>query len=90
MHSWKCSSTGNRKELFTNETSSGVWNLLEKVSEKISQLVEVVRARDKYILADGDFIALTYLFNAKEHHRHILRQPGTFAYIASSGDDIAR
>jgi hypothetical protein len=29
------------------------------VSEKISQLVEVVRACDEYILADGDFIAFT-------------------------------
>jgi hypothetical protein len=57
---------------------SGLWSLEQQASEKASQLIEVVRPGDMHIFADRDFFALTDLFNAEDHHRHILCYSRTF------------
>ena len=52
--------------------SSCFGNPLQQSSEKASQLIEVIRARDMYVFADRDFITLGNLFDAEDNNRHIL------------------
>ena len=62
----------------------------EKSSEKISQLVEVIRACEMYILTDVNFITFPDIANAKAHYRNILPQSCAFAYMACGCNDNAR
>jgi hypothetical protein len=71
-------------------TSSGLWNLAQQASHKASQLIEVVRPGDMYILADRDFITFTNLFNAKDHNRHLLSYLGTFPDATRFNNDFSR
>ena len=71
-------------------TSSRKWELAQQTSEKASQLIEVVRARDIHIPADRDFITFTDIFNVKGHHWHVLSYLRTFADATRGNNNLAR
>ena len=70
--------------------SSGLGNLVQQASDKASQLIEVVRPGDMYILADRDFITLSDLSNAKDHNRHLFSHLRPFAYATGGKNNFAR
>jgi hypothetical protein len=64
--------------------------LAEKASEKASQLVEVIRTCEIYILTNGDFITFPNISDAKDHHWHMLTQFRAFTYLVCGSDDTER
>ena len=62
--------------------SSCFGNPVQQPSEKASQLIEVIRARQVYVFPDRDFITLSDLVHAEDNNRHILSYRSTLSNTA--------
>ena len=84
--------TGNRPvvRLRTSAPGAGVggrWG--QQPTEKPAQLVEVVRAGDIHLVAEGDLLAFPNGLAAKDDHGDLLAQPGPVPDAARHGDDLS-
>jgi hypothetical protein len=62
---------------------------LQQPSEKVSQLIEVIRASDMYVFADRYFITLSNLVDAEDNNRHILSYRSAFPNAAGGKNHLA-